>query len=337
MTPGTGVKALTNGSLSLIRNESKMSLRELADQLALDPSVDYVEPNYIVRHSGVPNDPKWNKQWALPKIDAAKAWDSAVGSDSVIVAVIDTGIDYNHPDLQGNIWKNPGEIAGNKIDDDGNGYVDDVYGWDFCNKDNNPMDGDSHGTHVAGTIAAATNNGVSVAGVSWHASLVALKFLSDEGWGSVADAIDAVAYCAAMDFPISNNSWGGGGYSQAMKDAIAAAANKGHLFCAAAGNSATDNDKTPHYPSNYDLPSVLSVAASNSSDKLAWFSCFGHKTVDLAAPGEGILSLRSQRRHCFLQRNINGDSPCCRCCRSSAFHQSGFWTSGVKEFFDEHS
>jgi subtilisin family serine protease len=291
MTPGTGVKALTNGSLSLIRNESKMSLRELADQLAQDPSVDYVEPNYIVRHSGVPNDPKWNKQWALPKIDAAKAWDSAVGSDSVIVAVIDTGIDYNHPDLQGNIWKNPGEIAGNKIDDDGNGYVDDVYGWDFCNKDNNPMDGDSHGTHVAGTIAAATNNGVSVAGVSWHASLVALKFLSDEGWGSVADAIDAVAYCAAMDFPISNNSWGGGGYSQAMKDAIAAAANKGHLFCAAAGNSATDNDKSPHYPSNYDLPSVLSVAASNSSDKLAWFSCFGHKTVDLAAPGEGILSL----------------------------------------------
>ena len=291
MTPGTGVKALTGGSLSLIRNESKMSLRELADQLAKDPSVDYVEPNYIVRHSGVPNDPKWNKQWALPKIDADKAWDSAVGSDTVIVAVIDTGIDYNHPDLQGNIWKNPGEIAGNKIDDDGNGYIDDVYGWDFCNKDNNPMDGDSHGTHVAGTIAAATNNGVSVAGVSWHASLAALKFLSDEGWGSTADAIDAVAYCAAMDFPISNNSWGGGGYSQAMKDVIAAAANKGHLFCAAAGNSATNNDKSPHYPSNYDLPSVLSVAASNSSDKLAWFSCFGHKTVDLAAPGEGILSL----------------------------------------------
>ena len=291
MTPGTGVKALTGGSLSLIRNESKMSLRELADQLAQDPSVDYVEPNYIVRHTGVPNDPKWNKQWALPKIDASKAWDSAIGSDTVIVAVIDTGIDYNHPDLQGNIWKNPGEIAGNKIDDDGNGYVDDVYGWDFCNKDNDPMDGDSHGTHVGGTIAAATNNGVSVAGVSWHASLVALKFLSDEGWGSVADAIDAVAYCAAMDFPISNNSWGGGGYSQAMKDAIAIAANKGHLFCAAAGNSATNNDMSPHYPSNYDLPSVLSVAASNSSDKLAWFSCFGHKTVDLAAPGEGILSL----------------------------------------------
>ena len=291
MIPGTGVKALAGGSLSLIRNESKMSLRELADQLAQDPSVDYVEPNYIVRHSGVPNDPKWNKQWALPKINADKAWDSAIGSDSVIVAVIDTGIDYNHPDLQGNIWKNPGEIAGNKIDDDGNGYVDDVYGWDFCNKDNDPMDGDSHGTHVAGTIAAATDNGQLVAGVSWHASMVALKFLSDEGWGSIADAIDAVAYCAAMDFPISNNSWGGGGYSQAMKDAIAEAANNGHLFCAAAGNSATNNDKSPHYPSNYDLPSVLSVAASNSSDKLAWFSCFGHKTVDLAAPGEGILSL----------------------------------------------
>jgi subtilisin family serine protease len=289
--PGTGAKALANSSMSLIRNESKLSLSELAKKLAKDPAVEYVEPNYIVRHTGIPNDPKWDKQWALPKIEASKAWDSAVGSDSVIVAVIDTGIDYNHPDLEGNIWKNPGEIAGNNIDDDGNGFVDDIYGWDFCNDDNDPMDGQSHGTHVAGTIAAATNNGELVAGVSWHASLVGIKFLSDSGGGTTADAIDSIAYCAAMEFPISNNSWGGGGYSQALKDVIAEAAQNGHLFCAAAGNSASNNDTLPHYPSNYDLPSIISVAASNSSDKLAWFSCYGLKTVDLAAPGEGILSL----------------------------------------------
>ena len=130
--------------------------------------------------------------------------------------MIDTGIDYTHPDLQGNIWTNPGEIEGNGIDDDGNGYIDDVYGWDFINSDNDPMDGHNHGTHVAGTIAAATNNNTQVAGVAWYTKLVALKFLADGGWGYTSDAIDAIAYCAAMEIPISNNSWGGG-YSQALK------------------------------------------------------------------------------------------------------------------------
>ena len=213
-TPGSNASNVN--TMSLIKNNKGFMLREMAAQLALDPSVERVEPNYIVRHTNVPNDPNYSQQWALPKINATGAGNCKRYKE-VVVAVIDTRIDYNHPDLEGNIWINPGEIAGNNIDDDGNGYVDDVYGWDFCNNDNNPMDGDGHGTHVGGTIAAATNNGELVAGVAWHASLVGLKFLSDDGWGSTADAIDAVAYCAAMNFPISNNSWGGGGYSQALR------------------------------------------------------------------------------------------------------------------------
>ena len=251
----------------------------------------------------------------------------AKGDKEVVVAVIDTGIDYNHPDLEGNIWINPGEIAGNNIDDDGNGYIDDVYGWDFCNNDNDPMDGDGHGTHVGGTIAAATNNGELVAGVAWHASLVGLKFLSDDGWGSTADAIDAVAYCAAMNFPISNNSWGGGGYSQALKDVIAEAAAKGHLFCAAAGNSASNNDKEPSLSFQLRFAQRHISSRFNSSDKLAWFSCYGHKTVDLAAPGEGILSLLPNGGTASYS-GTSMATPHVAGAAALLINQSGFWTSG---------
>jgi hypothetical protein len=248
--PGVGSRALGNLNLALMEAEGQVNLKELAKELSKDGAVEYVEPNYILRHTATPNDPNLKSQWALPKMQASKAWEITKGAPSVVVAVIDTGIDYNHPDLQGNIWKNPGEIAGNRKDDDGNGFVDDVYGWDFANNDNDPMDGNRHGTHVAGTIAAATNNNKHVAGVAWQAKLVAVKFLSDGGSGSTADAIDSIAYCAAMNFPISNNSWGGGGYSKALKDVIQKAGDKGQLFCAAAGNSGSDNDRRPHYPSN---------------------------------------------------------------------------------------
>ena len=289
--PGQAGQALDRLSMVLILADENSSLRKLAARLEKDPAVDFAEPNYILRHSEVPNDPDWQEQWALPKIQAPEAWKISKNAPSVIVAVIDTGIDYSHPDLQGNLWTNPGEVPGNGRDDDGNGYIDDIHGWDFCNKDNDPMDGNLHGTHVAGTIAAATNNGKQVAGVAWQTQLMALKFLSDSGWGSVADAVDAVAYCVAMEVPISNNSWGGGGYSQAMKDVIEQAGEKGHLFCAAAGNSANDNDQRAFYPASYDCQNVLSVAASNNSDELAYFSCYGKTTVDLAAPGVNIFNL----------------------------------------------
>ena len=288
---GNGVRALNGLNLALFETVQSANLRGVAKALAEDPAVEIVEPDYIRRSSVLPNDPEWKNQYALQKIKAPQAWEKTKGSSTVIVAVIDTGIDYNHKDLQGNIWKNPGEIPNNRKDDDGNGYVDDVYGWDFCNNDNNPMDGNRHGTHVAGTIAAATNNNLQVAGVAWNTKLVALKFLSDRGWGSVSDAIDAVAYCTAMDFPISNNSWGGGGSSRAMKEAIDRAGQNGHLFCAAAGNSGTDNDRKPHYPSSYLSPNVLAVAASDSADRLAHFTCYGRTSVDMAAPGVSILNL----------------------------------------------
>jgi subtilisin family serine protease/alpha-tubulin suppressor-like RCC1 family protein/uncharacterized membrane protein len=293
---GNGARALNGLNLDLVETVQSANLRDVAKALAEDPAVEYVEPDYIRRSSVLPNDPEWRNQYALQKIQAPQAWEKTKGSHSVIVAVIDTGIDYNHKDLQGNIWKNPGEIANNRKDDDGNGYVDDVYGWDFCNNDNNPMDGNRHGTHVAGTIAAASDNGLQVAGVAWNTKLVALKFLSDRGWGSISDAIDAVAYCTAMDFPISNNSWGGGGSSRAMKEAIDRAGQNGHLFCAAAGNSGTNNDSRPHYPSSYVSPNVLSVAASDSADRLASFTCYGKTSVDMAAPGVSILNLVPNNR-----------------------------------------
>jgi subtilisin family serine protease len=289
--PGHAGKALSSSSLILVSAENEIDLGELRERLSQDPAVDYVEPNYVVRRTNLPNDPDLGDQWALEKIQAANAWELAKGSESVVVAVIDTGIDYNHPDLKGNIWINTGEVPSNGVDDDGNGYVDDIHGWDFVNSDNDPMDGNNHGTHVAGTIAAATNNGLQVAGVSWHTKVVALKFLADGGWGYTSDAIDAIAYCAAMDIPISNNSWGGGGYSQALKDVINEAGDAGHLFCAAAGNSGSDNDQSPHYPANYDSANIISVAASNQLDELAYFSCYGKTTVDLAAPGTSILNL----------------------------------------------
>ena len=212
--PGTGQLALSGMKIALLKVSGNESLKSVAEKLLADPAVAYVEPDYIVSRTGSTNDPLLSKQWALAKINAAEAWKMTKGSSAVNVAIIDTGIDYNHPDLQGNLWVNPGEIADNGKDDDKNGYIDDVYGWDFRNNDNDPMDGHGHGTHVAGTIAAATNNDKLIAGVAWHTKMAGLKFLSDKGSGSTSDAIDAVAYSAAMGFKVSNNSWGGGGNSR---------------------------------------------------------------------------------------------------------------------------
>ena len=218
------------------------------------------------------------------------------GSSSVVVAVIDTGVDYNHVDLAANIWTNPGEIAGNGIDDDGNGFVDDVHGYDFANNDGNPMDDNGHGTHVAGTIAAVGNNSLGVTGVAWSTSIMPLKFLSANGSGYLSDAVEAINYATMMrtrygvNVRVDNNSWGGGGFSSAMQSAIQAANDAGILFVAAAGNSGTNNDASPQYPANYDSPNVISVAATDQNGQLASFSNYGATTVDLAAPGVSIYS-----------------------------------------------
>lgn len=262
--------------------------------------IEYVEPNYIVNADILPNDPDFGELYALHNtgqdggtidadIYAAEAWNLQTGG-SVVVAVIDTGVDYNHPDLADNIWVNEGEIPGNGIDDDGNGFIDDYRGWDFNNNDNDPQDDHSHGTHCAGTIAAVGNNGIGIAGVNWHAKIMPLKFLSSGGSGTTADAVSAIMYATMMGAKVMSNSWGGGGFSNALRDAIEAAKEAGIIFVAAAGNSAGDNDLLPHYPSSYDSENVIAVAATDRNDELASFSCYGLESVDIAAPGVSILS-----------------------------------------------
>ncbi len=286
--------------LALARPRPGMAAATAMARLRASGAVAYAEPNYIVTAAAIPNDPRFPELYGLDNtgqtggtpdadIDAPEAWDVQTGSD-VVVAVIDTGLDYNHEDIVGNVWTNPGEIPNNGIDDDNNGYVDDVMGWDFVNGDNDPFDDNDHGTHVSGTIAAVGNNAVGVAGVNWSARIMPLKFLSARGSGTTADAISALEYAVMMGARISNNSWGGGAFSQALYDAILAAQNAGHLFVAAAGNDGVDTDVTPSYPASYDLDNIVSVAATDDNDALATFSNFGAVTVDLGAPGVSILS-----------------------------------------------
>ena len=254
--------------------------------------VDYVEPVYVVHAVATPNDPSYSQQWGFDKIKAPKAWDTRTDSGGVVVAVIDTGIDYKHPDLAANVWVNPNEIPGNGIDDDHNGIVDDVHGANFsaAAATGDPMDDNRHGTHVSGTIGAVTNNNLGVAGVNWTTKIMGVKFLSASGSGTTVGAIRAIEYAIQMKANIMNNSWGGGGPSQALEDAIKKADAAGILFAAAAGNSGNDNDVNKFYPAGYEVANIISVMATDQNDNKAGFSNFGLKSVDLGAPGVGILS-----------------------------------------------
>jgi subtilisin family serine protease/subtilisin-like proprotein convertase family protein len=276
----------------------------VADALRLfrsHPLVAYAEPDYTLRLALTPDDPDFAELWGLDNtgqtfgtpdadIDAPEAWDLTTGSSATIIAVIDTGIDYRHPDLAANMWVNAGEVAGDGLDNDGNGFVDDVHGYDFINEDGNPLDDQGHGTHVAGTIGAVGNNGLGIAGINWNVRLMALKFLGADGSGSTSDAIRALNYAVEMGAHISNNSYGDTDFSTAFRDAIAGAGAAGHVFVAAAGNSGTNNDASPFYPAAYDASNLISVAATNDNDQLASFSNYGATTVDLAAPGVDIYS-----------------------------------------------
>lgn len=264
--------------------------------------VEAVQPNFYYSRLATPNDPGFaGGMYGMNIISAPAAWDLSTGSSAVVVANIDTGIWYTHQDLAPNSWINSGEIAANGVDDDGNGFIDDVRGWDFFYNDSNPIDdAGGHGTHTSGTIGAAGNNGLSVVGVNWNVKIMAIKIYSPAGTDSTsAMLINAYNYVRMMknrgvNIRVTNNSYGGCGeacdYDQATKDALDAMGNAGILNVFAAGNSNSDNDQFPHWPSNYTSPSVLSVASSNSSDNKSGFSNWGLVSVDLAAPGSGILS-----------------------------------------------
>jgi subtilisin family serine protease len=277
--------------------------------------VAYAEPNYLVT-TGVtfPNDPSFADLWGLHNlgqnggtpdadIDAPEAWDFVTGSPGVVVAVLDTGIAYTHPDLTANMFRNEAECIANGVDDDLNGYIDDCHGIDTANGDSNPLDDNQHGTHVAGSIGATGNNGVGVAGVNWQVKLMPCKFLGANGVGDTADAITCLEYVAAMkdravnpvNVIATNNSWGGIEFSQALYDAVEVQRQKGILFIAAAGNGGDDNvgddnDTTPDYPAALDLPNVIAVAATTRNDGRPSFSNYGRRTVQLGAPGSEILS-----------------------------------------------
>ncbi|MDJ0605221.1 S8 family peptidase, partial [Microcystis sp. M53602_WE12] len=283
-------------------------MEKILKQYRSHPIFEYIEPDYIrtvgafTPQATFPNDPSFNQLWGLHNtgqsagtpdadIDAPEAWDIQTGNPNLVIGVIDTGVDYNHQDLVGNIWTNPGEIAGDGIDNDGNGYIDDIRGWDFAYNDNNPSDVYGHGTHVSGTIAGKGNNGVGVTGVAWNAKIMPLKFLNDQGSGSTSNAILAINYATAKGVKLTNNSWGGGGYSQALYDAINAAGQAGALFIAAAGNDAKNTDTSPSYPASYNLANIISVASTTRTDALSSFSNYGLTSVDLGAPGSEIYSL----------------------------------------------
>jgi subtilisin family serine protease len=280
----------------VLARSSGSSMADVQTWLTSNVNVDSFEQDAVGQVDATPSDPQYSQLWGMTTIDASNAWNVTTGSASVVVAVIDTGVDYTHRDLAANIWTNPGEIAGNGIDDDGNGFIDDVHGYDFANNDGDPMDDNSHGTHVTGTIAAAANNGQGVAGVNWSSSIMALKFLNSDGTGYVSDAIRAVNYATMMrtkygvNVRVMNNSWGGGEYSAALDSAIRASAAADILFVVAAGNDATNNDTTAEYPANYTASNIISVAAVDQNKNLASFSCYGATTVDVAAPGVSIYS-----------------------------------------------
>ncbi len=234
--------------------------------------------------------------WGIEDIGSKTAWNRTTGSDDVVVAVLDTGVDYSHPDLAANMWINRGEIPGNGADDDGNGVIDDIHGMNAMNDSGDPMDDNGHGTHVAGTIGAVGNNGRGVTGVNWKVRIVGLKFLGAGGSGSLSGAIRAMNYlldlkARGLNVRVVNNSWGGGGFSQQLYDVFNRAASQGILLAVAAGNEGNDNDSNPAYPASFDLTNIISVAATDREHNLASFSNFGVTTVDIAAPGVSILSL----------------------------------------------
>ena len=306
-TPG-GLSKSAGGEFLHIKLPAGVSVEDAMAQMSKDSRIEFAVPNHTYglpdgeKGQGVTNDPDLGKLWGLNNegqtggkvdadIDAPEAWQVHTGRTQAqgghITAVIDTGVDYNHPDLKANMWTNAGEIAGDGIDNDGNGVIDDVHGYNAFADSGDPLDGHGHGSHCAGTIAGVGNNEIGVVGVNHNANIMAVKIFSDEGSTSAAAIIRGIQYSTKMGARITSNSWGGGGANagieQAFKDSPA-------LHIIAAGNSGYDNDKRPNYPSNYEGDHIIAVAATDHNDGIARFSQWGKKNVDLGAPGVDILS-----------------------------------------------
>jgi subtilisin family serine protease len=311
------------GGLQVLRLPPGLTAKQAIEQYRRSGLFDYVEPDYEVSITVTPNDPLFldGTLWALRNtgqnggtagadIHAVDAWNTRTDAGNVIVAVIDTGIRYTHEDLAANMWINPGEIPGNGIDDDGNGFIDDVHGINTITGSGDPDDDNRHGTHVAGTIGAMGNNGLGVVGVAWRVKLMALKFLASDGNGSNSDALECIDYAIAKGARILSNSWGCEScFSQALLDAINTARAAGVIFVTAAGNNSADIDTTPFYPAAYTPNNVVSVAATDRNDALASFSNFGADGVDLGAPGVAIYSSLNSSNNAY--GSLNGTSMAC--------------------------
>jgi subtilisin family serine protease len=323
--PFVSAQYLGLSGMILLDVAEHVSYKDLRTVLNGVPGFSYIEPNFVRTDtlSAFPNDPAFDQLYGLHNtgqdipflgagvpdadIDAPEAWDITTGDPNVVVAVIDTGVDYTHEDLAANMWTNPGELPNNDEDDDGNGFVDDYYGYDFINNDSDPFDDHSHGTHTSGTIGAVGDNGIGVVGVNWNVKIMAVKWIDAFGGGTDAAAIAAINYVTQMrlagtNVKLSSNSWHLGPFadSQALKDSIIAHGDAGLLFVIAAGNDAVDRDTFADYPASYNLPNMLTVAATDNSDNRAGFSAWGLNTVHLGAPGVSTLSTTPGNTYSFF-------------------------------------
>jgi YD repeat-containing protein len=302
------------GARGRLRGESGLERLELlagqdpfsaAEQWRSLPEVEFAEPNYLVRRDQVgPDDPRFGEQWALRNegqaggasgsdINAAGAWAETTGARTTVVAVVDSGVDFAHPDLKNNRWANPSEVAANGEDDDRNGLVDDTHGWDFVADSGVIRDEQGHGTSVAGLIAAEGDNGAGIAGVMWQAGVMSLRVLDSAGTGDVAAAVEAIDYAVRHGAQVINCSWGTEAESRFLRDAIERAGSRGVVVVASAGNSGRDIDAAPYYPASYDLQNLISVASTDGFDQLAQFSNRGATRVTVAAPGMHLLTTSS--------------------------------------------
>jgi subtilisin family serine protease len=310
---GEVVLKISKASNAVLLKRSPLERENFVIQsLQSNPAVEIVEPNLIYSidtdkvSENTPNDPMLDDLWGLHNtgsnvagplgsegidVDALRAWDIQTGSRDVVVAVIDTGVGHDLQDLAPNMWTNEAELNGRDgVDDDGNGFVDDIYGYDFANDDGDPQDDHGHGSHCSGTIGAKGDDGQGIVGVAWDVRIMGIKFLTGSGSGTLANAIRSIDYATQMEVDIMSNSWGGGGFSENLKQSIERAHDAGILFTAAAGNNRADNDRSPNYPASYDIDNIISVAAIDNRGRLASFSAYGRETVDVGAPGVNVVS-----------------------------------------------